>query len=114
MILDKVQLTKFRNFESVQFSPSPSLSIITGRNGSGKSSLLEALHDVKHSEHGVIINPITLDRNETIEKAKQLMKAHRVNGIPIVRGKKLVGIISRKDLIKYISEPVETESATPA
>jgi len=44
MILDKVQLTKFRNFESVQFSPSPSLSIITGRNGSGKSSLLEALH----------------------------------------------------------------------
>ena len=35
MILDKVQLTKFRNFESVQFSPSPSLSIITGKNGSG-------------------------------------------------------------------------------
>lgn len=44
MILDKVHLTKFRNFETVQFFPSPSLTIITGKNGSGKSSLLEALH----------------------------------------------------------------------
>ncbi|MDC8829157.1 DNA replication/repair protein RecF [Alteromonas gilva] len=44
MILDKVQLTQFRNFDSVQLLPSPTLSIITGKNGSGKSSLLEALH----------------------------------------------------------------------
>lgn len=44
MILDKVHLTQFRNFESVQLCPSPTLSIITGKNGSGKSSLLEALH----------------------------------------------------------------------
>ena len=44
MKLDSLQITKFRNLSSVAFSPSPSLTIIKGVNGSGKSSLIEALH----------------------------------------------------------------------
>ncbi len=44
MKLDRVQITQFRNLSSVAFSPSPSLTIIRGVNGSGKSSLIEALY----------------------------------------------------------------------
>ena len=44
MKLDRVQITQFRNLSSVTLSPSPSLTIIKGVNGSGKSSLIEALY----------------------------------------------------------------------
>ena len=44
MKLDQVQITQFRNLSSVSFTPSPSLTIIRGVNGSGKSSLIEALY----------------------------------------------------------------------
>lgn len=44
MKLDKVQLTNFRNFSSATLQPSSQLTVITGRNGSGKSSLLEAIY----------------------------------------------------------------------
>ncbi|HAG30174.1 MAG TPA: DNA replication and repair protein RecF, partial [Alteromonas macleodii] len=44
MKLDRVQITQFRNLTSVSLSPSPALTIIKGVNGSGKSSLIEALY----------------------------------------------------------------------
>ncbi len=43
MKLDRVQLTHFRNISSAVLSPSRSLTVISGKNGSGKSSLLEAI-----------------------------------------------------------------------
>lgn len=43
MKLDKVQLTHFRNISSATLQPSKRLTVITGRNGSGKSSVLEAI-----------------------------------------------------------------------
>ena len=44
MKLDQVQIQDFRNLESVVIHPSPELNVIVGQNGSGKSSLLEAIH----------------------------------------------------------------------
>lgn len=44
MILKRIQGTKFRNYSSFSFSPSPSNTIILGENGSGKTSLLEAIY----------------------------------------------------------------------
>jgi DNA replication and repair protein RecF len=44
MHIKRVEISQFRNLHSTSFTPSPSLSIITGSNGSGKSSILEALH----------------------------------------------------------------------
>ncbi|QJR80981.1 DNA replication/repair protein RecF [Alteromonas pelagimontana] len=43
MKLDQVQLTNFRNISNATLLPSQQLTVITGKNGSGKSSLLEAL-----------------------------------------------------------------------
>jgi DNA replication and repair protein RecF len=44
MQLDHVQITQFRNIATAHLKPSPSLNVIVGENGSGKSSLLEAIH----------------------------------------------------------------------
>lgn len=44
MKLDLVQLTHFRNIHAATLTLSPQLSVITGKNGSGKSSLIEALY----------------------------------------------------------------------
>ncbi|WP_088329283.1 DNA replication/repair protein RecF [Lacimicrobium sp. SS2-24] len=44
MRLDDVQITQFRNLAAVQLRPTAALNLIVGDNGSGKSSLLEAIH----------------------------------------------------------------------
>jgi len=58
---------------------------------------------VKRSEHGVIIDPVTLSPNEPVRKAQELMNEQNVSGIPIVDGKKLVGILTRRDL-KFLKD----------
>lgn len=58
---------------------------------------------VKRSENGVIIDPVTLNPTEKIKAAKDLMAEQNVSGIPIVEGKKLVGILTRRDL-KFLKD----------
>jgi len=58
---------------------------------------------VKRSEHGVILDPVTLTPDEPVKKAWDLMNEQNVSGIPIVEGKKLVGILTRRDL-KFLKD----------
>ena len=58
---------------------------------------------VKRSEHGVILDPVTLSPGEPVRKAQELMNEQNVSGIPIVDGKKLVGILTRRDL-KFLKD----------
>lgn len=46
MILKKIYLSNFRNFEKSTFDISPSLTLIIGENARGKTSLLEAIYTV--------------------------------------------------------------------
>ena len=43
MILTQLDIARFRNIDALSLSPHPSLNLITGNNGSGKSSVLEAI-----------------------------------------------------------------------
>lgn len=58
---------------------------------------------VKRSEHGVILDPVTLSPNEPVRRAQELMQEQNVSGVPIVDGKKLVGILTRRDL-KFLKD----------
>jgi IMP dehydrogenase len=58
---------------------------------------------VKRSEHGVILDPVTLSPKEPVRRAQELMTEQNVSGIPIVEGKKLVGILTRRDL-KFLKD----------
>ncbi len=58
---------------------------------------------VKRSEHGVILDPVTLSPVEPVRRAQALMQEQNVSGVPIVDGKKLVGILTRRDL-KFLKD----------
>jgi IMP dehydrogenase len=58
---------------------------------------------VKRSENGVIIDPITLTPDEPVRKAQQMMNEQNVSGIPIVEGRKLRGILTKRDL-KFLKD----------
>lgn len=48
MVIERLQLQSFRRFGDVELCPQPGFNLITGDNGSGKTSLLEALHLLAH------------------------------------------------------------------
>ncbi len=54
---------------------------------------------VKRSANGVILDPITLDPDSRAGKAKELMREHKISGLPVVdRRGKVVGILTHRDL----------------
>jgi IMP dehydrogenase len=70
---------------------------ILHRNLSVEAQVLEA-EKVKKSESGMIIDPVTIGPNEPIARVMELMGRYRISGIPVVEGKKLVGIVTNRDL----------------
>ena len=58
----------------------------------------EEVDKVKRSENGVITDPFFLSPEHTLKDANDLMAKFRISGVPITEGKKLVGIITNRDL----------------
>ncbi|WP_022852211.1 IMP dehydrogenase [Limisalsivibrio acetivorans] len=65
---------------------------------------------VKRSESGMIVDPITIAPDRTVEEALGLMAKYKISGVPVTEGhNKLVGILTNRDLrfIKDTSVPVK-------
>ena len=58
----------------------------------------EEVDKVKRSENGVITDPFFLSPEHTLADANELMAKFRISGVPITEGRKLVGIITNRDL----------------
>ena len=58
----------------------------------------EEVDKVKRSENGVITDPFFLSPEHTLADANNLMAKFRISGVPITEGRKLVGIITNRDL----------------
>ena len=58
----------------------------------------EEVDKVKRSEYGVITDPFYLSPEHTLEDANALTAKFRISGVPITEGRKLVGIITNRDL----------------
>ena len=80
----------------------------------------EEVDKVKRSENGVITDPFYLSPEHTLEDANNLMAKFRISGVPITEGKKLVGIITNRDLkfetdfTKKIKESMTSEGLVTA
>jgi IMP dehydrogenase len=53
---------------------------------------------VKRSEHGVITDPFYLSPDNIVQDALNIMEHYRISGVPITEGRKLVGIITNRDI----------------
>ncbi len=47
--------------------------------------------------------PFTVQEETPVEEIAILLKAHKVNRLPVLRGEKLVGIVTRDDVISYVA-----------
>ena len=65
---------------------------------------------VKRSESGMIVDPITLEPEQPIHEALEVMRRNQISGLPVVRGEKLIGILTNRDLrfVKDLNRPVST------
>ncbi len=53
---------------------------------------------VKRSESGMIVDPVTIDPDRPIADALEVMRRFKISGVPVTQGKKLVGILTNRDL----------------
>jgi len=58
---------------------------------------------VKKSESGMVIDPITVYDNQTVHDVNNIMQNYRISGVPVLSGKKLVGIVTNRDL-RFVSD----------
>ncbi len=80
----------------------------------------EEVDKVKRSENGVITDPFYLSPDHTLGEANELMAKFRISGVPITEGRRLVGIITNRDLkfetdfSKKIKESMTSEGLVTA
>lgn len=109
MIAERIKLENFRNYEKEEVCFSPEINIIYGKNGSGKTNLIEALYSFAYARsfrakskefirHGcdgakIEIEFISKDRkqNADILFTKENKKKIRVNEINIIKTSDLLG-----------------------
>jgi len=58
----------------------------------------EEVDRVKRSESGMIVDPVTVEPEQKIYEALELMKRFRISGVPVTKNGKLVGILTNRDL----------------
>jgi IMP dehydrogenase len=59
---------------------------------------VQQVRKVKKSESGLITDPITIEPDRPVMEAIGLMAHHRISGIPVTKERKLVGILTNRDL----------------
>src|SRR6266446_2953289 len=58
----------------------------------------EEVDRVKRSESGMIVDPVTVEPDQKISDALDVMKRYRISGVPVTTNGKLVGILTNRDL----------------
>lgn len=59
---------------------------------------MEEIRRVKKYESWMIVNPITIEPEQKIADALEVMRANNVSGVPVTQSSKLVGILTNRDL----------------
>ncbi|MDH5298683.1 MAG: IMP dehydrogenase, partial [Desulfobulbaceae bacterium] len=75
---------------------------IIHKNMSIDEQVLEVIK-VKKSESGMIVDPVTVEEGTIVGEVKEIMRSYRISGVPVLRNKKLVGIVTNRDL-RFVSD----------
>jgi IMP dehydrogenase len=70
---------------------------IVHKNLSPQAQAAEVLK-VKRYESGVVRDPITIPPEMTVREAFDLQRSNKISGLPVVQGKRVVGILTNRDL----------------
>jgi IMP dehydrogenase len=70
---------------------------IIHKNMTAKAQALQVAK-VKRFESGVVKDPITIAPDMTVRDVLNLTRQHKISGLPVVEGKKVVGIVTNRDL----------------
>ena len=70
---------------------------IVHKNLSAKQQAAEVAK-VKRFESGILKDPITVTPEMTVQEVTELSRQHRISGFPVLEGKKVVGIVTNRDL----------------
>jgi len=72
----------------------------------------QCVRQVKRFESGMVVNPVTMRKDQTLGEALALMKHHRISGIPVVEAAppgqpgRLVGIVTNRD-VRFAENPAQ-------
>jgi len=58
----------------------------------------EEVDKVKRSESGMIVDPVTMSPDDKVSDALEMMRKYKISGVPVTKNKKLVGILTNRDL----------------
>ncbi len=75
---------------------------IIHKNMSIDQQVLE-VEKVKKSESGMIIDPITVDKFQSVAEVQEIMSTYKISGLPVLHEGKLVGIVTNRDL-RFVSD----------
>src|ERR1700748_2874419 len=60
------------------------------------------IDQVKRSESGMIVDPVTISPEQPIADALDVMRRYKISGVPVTKNRKLVGILTNRDL-RFVS-----------
>ncbi|MEP1229044.1 MAG: IMP dehydrogenase, partial [Litorimonas sp.] len=70
----------------------------------------EEVRKVKRFESGMVVNPITIGPDATLQQLRDLGQHHNISGIPVVEDDgKLVGIVTNRD-VRFADDPLQKVS----
>ncbi len=58
---------------------------------------------VKKSESGMIIDPVTVTKNQSVADVQKIMSTYKISGLPVLHEGKLAGIVTNRDL-RFVSD----------
>jgi IMP dehydrogenase len=69
----------------------------------GIAKQAKEVEQVKKSESGMIIDPVTVREDQSVAEVEKIMAKFKISGLPVLREGKLVGIVTNRDL-RFVSD----------
>ncbi|MEM1557086.1 MAG: IMP dehydrogenase [Thermoproteota archaeon] len=82
---------------------------VVHRNCSAEEEL-EMVKAVKRAESFIIRDVITINKEATVGEAAEIMRRHKISGLPVVEGNRLIGIITGRD-VRFANPSIRVEEA---